>query len=136
MSPGNTVKNQRIPQWRRCKLCVEISSKRYNNLNCGSFEKGKETKSNKQNCNEASVVPVTDLIVETLQSMSMIETLSKQIGNQFGKKLCKSELCMLNISKSNVDRVKLELTWGFPKAPQSISWTVVASFIVARNYWK
>ena len=79
--------------------CVEISSKRYNNLNCGCFEKGKETKSNKQNCNESSVVPVTNLIVETLQSMSMIETLSKRIGNQLGKKLYKSELCMLDISK-------------------------------------
>ena len=99
--------------------CVEISSQRNNNLNCGCFEKGKESKSNKQNCNESSVVPVTNLIVETLQSMSMIETLSKRIGNQFGKKLYKSELCMLDISKKNVDRVKLELTWGFPK-PRSV----------------
>ena len=68
--------------------------------------------------------------------MSMIETLSKRIGNQLGKKLYKSELCMLNISKKNVDRVKLELTGDSQNHAQSISWTVVASFIVAQNYWK
>eukprot|EP00943_MAST-04B_sp_MAST-4B-sp1_P003077 g3077.t1 len=111
--------------------CVEIATKKNKNLNQGCFKKNRNNDATgtvtlaqaatkpQSGGNNKLLSSSTEIVIDTLQSLSMIETISKNIGKKLGKKLYKNDVKMCNVSQQNVEKVKLEISWGFPR-PRSV----------------